>query len=245
MEKNNNNFYYILAIIFLVVLMCTREHKYTKVLSNFKTTQKALEDTIKVTKNELGQSVGTTSVIQTSNPEDFLLLASKDSTIQKLQKLVKDNKKKLKGQGIAAVINSEGTIDITVPTVIDSTNKSSPIYKSEYKLRDKIDTTKVWAWGTTVARKDSTQVLLKYREEADLLIGEEKTGLLGLGKSKPFARITFKNPYNEVKEMKIYQKDLPKTKKFGIGPTISYGIGSGFEPQLFIGIGVSWDIIRL
>ena len=44
--------------------------------------------------------------------------------------------------------------------------------------------------------------------------------------------------------MKIYQKGLPRAKRFGIGPTISYGIGSGFEPQIFIGIGINWDLIR-
>jgi len=95
-----------------------------------------------------------------------------------------------------------------------------------------------------VTKKDSTQLTLKYREEVDLLIGEEKTGFLGLGKSKPFARITFKNPYSEVKDMKVYQTSLPKQKRFGIGPTISYGVGSGFEPQVFIGIGVNWNLIR-
>jgi hypothetical protein len=231
-------------IITLVTILCIREYYHQETISNMKTTKEALEDTIKVTRNKLGQSVGTSSVIQTSNPKDFLELTSRDTTIIKLQKLVKEYKSKLKGQGVAAIINSEGTIAVTVPTVVDSTDNVSPIYTSEYKLRDSLDTNKIWAWGNTIARKDSTKVFLKYKEEAELLIGVEKTGFLGLGKAKPFAQITFKNPYNEVKEMKIYQKDSPATKRFGIGPTVSYGLGSDSKPQVFIGIGLSWNIIR-
>lgn len=235
---------YQVVIIGLIISLVTSQCSHQKELTDFKTTQKALEDTIKVTRNKLGQSVGTTSVIQTSNPKDFLELASRDTTIIKLQKLVKEYKSKLKGQGVAAILNSEGTVNVTVPTVVDSTDKAFPVYTSNYKLRDSLDTSKVWVWGNTIAKKDSTQVFMKFKEEVELLLGEEKAGFLGLGRGKPFAQITFKNPYNEVKEMKVYQTKAPNKKRFGIGPNISYGIGEGFAPQIFIGIGVNWDVIQ-
>jgi hypothetical protein len=45
----------------------------------------------------------------------------------------------------------------------------------------------------------------------DLVIGREKTGFLGLGKT--FVEATLHNPYSEVKVLRTYQTQLPKTKK--------------------------------
>lgn len=238
-----DNIFGLIIIAGLGFLLITQQCSHNREITNFEENQKAFEDTIKVTRNKLGQSVGKTSVIETSKTKDFLALASKDITIQKLQEAVKTYKNKLKGQGVVVIANTEATVDVTVPTVIDSTNKSSPVYTANFKLKDSLDKKKIWIWGNTIAKKDSTQISLKYREEVELLIGEESTGFLGLGKAKSFAQITFKNPYNEVKDMKVYQKESPKKKHWHIGPTAGYGITSDGTSQIFIGAGVMWTPI--
>lgn len=240
---NSKNIVWIIIVISLLLLLVTQQCSHNREITNFEENQKAFEDTIKVTRNKLGQSVGKISVIETNRTKDFLALATKDSTIQKLQQIVKTYKSKLKGQGVVVIANTEATVNVTAPTVIDSTDKTSPIYTSNFKLKDSLDTNKVWVWGNTIAKKDSTQISLKYREEVELLIGEESTGFLGWGKAKSFAQITFKNPYSEVKDMKVYQKESPKKKYWHIGPTAGYGITSEGKSQIFIGVGVMFTPI--
>jgi len=238
-----DNIFGLIIIAGLGFLLITQQCSHNREIVSFEKNQKAFEDTIKVTRNKLGQSVGKISIIETNRTKDFLALATKDSTIQKLQQVVKTYKSKLKGQGVVVIANTEATVSVTAPTVIDSTNKTSPIYTSSFKLRDSLDKKKVWVYGSTIAKKDSTQISLKYREEVELLIGEESTGFLGWGKAKSFGQITFKNPYSEVKEMKIYQKESPKKKYWHIGPTAGYGITSDGTSQIFLGVGVMWTPI--
>jgi hypothetical protein len=44
------------------------------------------------------------------------------------------------------------------------------------------------------------------------MVVEKKTGFLGLGKGKTFVEATLHNPYSEVKVLRTYQTQLPKTK---------------------------------
>lgn len=39
-------------------------------------------------------------------------------------------------------------------------------------------------------------------------------------------------------------KDLKKYKRFGVGPNISIGVGTALKPEIFIGIGIQYNIFR-
>jgi len=110
-------------------------------------------------------------------------------------------------------------------------------YKSDFNIKN-------WVWGTVSASKDSTKVNVKFKEQIDVVIGTEKTGFLGLGKGKSFAEVTLHNPFNTVSTLRAYSTKPAPIKKFGIGPVAAYGVGPGFVPGVFIGIGVNWNIIK-
>ncbi|ALN97148.1 hypothetical protein BOX09_gp37 [Flavobacterium phage Fpv1] len=201
----------------------------------------SLKDSLTTYKTKDGLNAAKISVFEADKEKDFISLATKDTTIQKLQKLVESNKSKIHRQGSISIINTETNVGTTVATkVIDSIlpldSIKSPVYTSNFNLKG-------WIKGSTIATKDSTSIKLTYKEELNLIIGKEKTGFLGLGKGKTFADVVLLNPYSEVKQMRVYSTKEPATKRITIGPGVYYGIGNSFQPQVFIGIGVTWKLI--
>ena len=141
----------------------------------------------------------------------------------------------------ATIINSEGTIQIvtrTEPVDSLSTSTSGITYNSKFDLNG-------WVWGNVSANKDSTSISLKYKDKFDIVLGEEKQGFLGMGKAKPFAEITSHNPYTSIKTFRTYEVESKRVKKIGIGPGVYYGVGTGFVPQVFVGIGIQLNLIRI
>lgn len=173
----------------------------------------------------------------TSDNIAFLLEGEhKDSTIQKLTRLVDKYKKDIKKQGSITIIHTEGEVEGSSITVVDTT-KQEVKYTSDFNFKG-------WVWGSTIATKDSTHISFKYKDEFNIVVGEEKTGFLGLGKSKPYSLITSKSPYTTVKEQKTYQTTLPPPKKFGVGFIAGYTLGPQFTIAPSVGVGVSYNFIR-
>jgi hypothetical protein len=211
-------------------------------LEDVSQTNLALKDTLIKRKTKDGLNVAKIAVLESYSTKYLLDLATKDSTIVKLQSLVKKYKKNIKKQGSVTVIGTEAKIDTLVPTkVLDSTttvdNIIYPIYEAKFNLKG-------WVWGKVKASSDSTSVSIKFREEINAIIGQEKTGFLGLGKKKTFVEVILHNPYNEVKSLRTYLTKAPPRSKFIFGPTLSYGIGPGGTPGVFLGIGVTIPLIR-
>lgn len=234
------------AILLVLYLLrgCEAEHK----LAQAETMNKALGDSLKTWKDKEGNFKAKISVLESEKTEAFLKLHTSDSTVLRLQDLVSKYKKQLNKKGSATIISTDADINLTEPTIvyIDSTKPCEPIYESKFEIMGtgKYKDTK-WVWGIINASKDSTTVGMRFHEEIDVVLGEEKTGFLGLGKPRPFAEVTLHNPFNKVSTLKSFNVTPPKPKRFGIGPTLSYGVGSGFVPQVFVGIGVNWNLIRL
>lgn len=216
-------------------------------LTQAETMNKALGDSLKTWKDKEGNFKAKISVLESEKTEAFLKLHTSDSTVLRLQDLVSKYKKQLDKKGSATIISTDADIDLTEPTIvyIDSTKPCEPIYESKFEIMGtgKYKDTK-WVWGIINASKDSTTIGMRFHEEIDVIIGEEKTGFLGLGKPRPFAEVTLHNPFNKVTTLKTYSKSTITPKRFGVGPTLSYGIGSGFTPQVFIGVGVNWNLIK-
>jgi hypothetical protein len=229
-----------IIILALVVLLSVRECQFSRDFSTESNIQLALKDSLKIIRNSQGQSVGKTTVIEVDNSEQLLSLASKDKTILKLQTLVAKYKKELKKPGnVAIVATTEAVVDISVSKSIQIIDDKGNISYEPvpFNLKD-------WVWGTVTTKKDSVNISLKYKEEINFVLGQEKTGFLGLGKTKTFAEITFKNPYNEVKDMKVYQVKEKSKNYWHIGPNISYGISSQGKRDIFAGIGIMWTPIN-
>lgn len=201
----------------------------------------SLKDSLTTYKTKDGLNAAKISIFEADKEKDFISLAIKDTTIQKLQKLVENNKSKIHKQGSISIINTETNVSTTVATkvkdsILPSDSIKSPVYASNFNLKG-------WIKGNTIATKDSTTINLTYKEELNLIIGKEKTGFLGLGKSKSFADVVLLNPYSEVKQMRVYSSKEPAAKRIVVGPGIYYGIGSNFQITPFIGIGITWKLI--
>lgn len=230
----------IISLALLVVVVWGYYEKNGKLKQTLQTKQ-ALEDTLVVWKNKEGLSKGKIPVIESGNIEAFTKMASKDSTITRLQALVEANKSKLRKQGSATVISIETKIDTTTKTVVDNNakvipNGDSPIYTSKIKNK--------WLTSEIISARGSTKLSVSFKNDMDIVIRREKTGFLGLGKGKTFTEATLHNPYSEIKVLRTYQTQLPREKKIHIGPTLIYGIGQNFNPGVYIGVGATWGVIN-
>lgn len=245
-EKVRPVLFIVLAIIVILSLIrgCNAEAK----LAQTETLNKALGDSLVTWRDKEGNFKANITLLEYQNADYFTKWNTADSTVIELQALVTKYKKQLGKKGSATIITTDAEIDITEPTVVvrDTTKPCDPVYLSDFEIMGtgKYKDTR-WVWGVVTATKDSTQVGLRFHEEIDVVLGQEKTGFLGLGKPRPFAEVTLHNPFNKVSTLRSFNVTPPPAKKFGIGPTISYGIGSGFVPQVFVGIGVNWSIIKL
>jgi hypothetical protein len=235
----------IVAICLVVYLWKSCEA--SKKLAETQTMNSAMNDSIKTWKDKEGNFKAQIALIQTEKTKYFTEWATSDSTVIALQKLVKQYEKKLSKGGSATIIHTDADIHLSEPTVVtrDSVAPCDPTYTSNFEEygTGKYKKTK-WIWGVVQANKDSVAVGLRFHEEIDVVLGEEKTGFLGLGKAKPFAEVTLHNPFNKVSVLKSYSTTSLPAKRFGIGPVAAYGLGSGVIPQFFVGIGVSWSPIR-
>ena len=235
-----------LAIVAILAMWrgCEAEAK----LAEVETMNKALGDSLTTWRDKEDNFKANITLLESEKADYFTKWNTADANVIKLQALVTKYKKQLGKKGSATVITTDAEIDITEPTVVyrDTSKPCDPVYKTNFEIMGsgKYEKTR-WVWGEVIATKDSTIVGMRFHEEIDVVLGEEKTGFLGLGKSRPFAEVTLHNPFNKVSTLKSFNVTPPKPKKFGIGPTLSYGVGSGFVPQVFIGIGVNYNIIRL
>lgn len=234
----------ILLCIFLMFKSCGAEAR----LAEVETMNKALGDTLVTWKDKEGNFKAKITLLESSQTESFTKLKSADSTIVELQSLVIKYKKQLAHKGSATIIHTDAEINLQEPTIVyrDSTKPYDPTYKSNFEIMGtgKYEKTK-WVWGVVTATKDSTQVGMRFHEEIDVVIGQEKTGFLGMGKPKAFAEVTLHNPFNKVTTLRSYSTTPLPPKKFGIGPVCAYGVGPGFVPGVFVGIGVNYSILRL
>lgn len=173
----------------------------------------------------------------TSDNLSFILESEhKDSSINRLKEEIKKYKSQIKKQGSITIVDTQGEASGTVVTTVDTT-KNRIEFTSDFNFKG-------WVWGSTIANKDSTQITIKYKDRFTVVVGEEKTGFLGLGKKKPFSIITSENPYTEIKEQKTYQTTLPSTKKFGVGVIAGFTVGPNFIISPSVGVGASYNFIR-
>lgn len=231
----------ILGVIIIALLLikgCNAE----KQLASNETMNTALKDSVKTWKTKEGKFKASISLLQNQNSKYFTNWTSSDTTVAKLQKLVKQYENKIKHSGSVTTIGTDAKIDIVAPSQVTS---FTTIHDTVYANYTSDFNIKGWVWGKVSASKDSTVIGMRFKEEIDVVIGTEKTGFLGLGKGKPFAEVTLHNPFNAVSTLRAYSNKPLPNKKFGIGPVVAYGIGPGFVPGVFVGIGVNWNIIKL
>lgn len=178
----------------------------------------AAQDTLKITRNELGQQVASIQVLQTTNKKQFLDLKTNDSTIIALQQLVK----KTKNLQSAIVVVNHTSNSISGNTVVtnsgDSIIKDSLVYVyPEYSF------SRVTEWDSVniISNKNTTKLDYKIFNEYDITVSYKKKGLF---KGKiPIIDMTNKNPYTETVALRAYQIQCDCKR----GQFFAAGIGVG------------------
>jgi hypothetical protein len=234
----------VLLCIFLLFKSCNAETR----LAEAETMNEALGDSLVTWRDKEGNFKANITLLEYQSADYFTKWNTADSTVIELQALVTKYKKQLGKKGSATIITTDAEIDITEVTVVerDTAKPCDPVYKTTFEIMGtgKFKKTK-WVWGEVTATKDSTQVGMRFHEEIDVVLGQEKTGFLGMGKPKAFAEVTLHNPFNKVSVLRSYSTTPLPPKRFGIGPTVSYGVGPGFVPGVFVGVGVNYSVLRL
>ena len=230
----------IIVLSFFIVRSCNQD----KIISEKTNLISSLNDTIKIWKDKNGISHSKTEVIKTSSVNDFLKQNVKDEETKELQNTVKKDKNRLGKQGSVTKFNGIIEFEKEIPTLRDTIYIpkdglviKKPVYNSSFDMDG-------WVVGSIKASEDSTKINLKVKNDYTVIIGEEKTGFLGLGKRKPFVEVTNKNPYSETTSLKTYQVENYKIKRFGIGPNISYSLGANGQLYPTFGIGLQYNVIR-
>lgn len=238
-----------LVLITFVILLLLSVRQCSKYQNNYNQTNNLLssiEDTLVTYKGRDGLNKSIISVLETDNIKSFTELKTKDSEIIALQSLVKQYSKQLKKPGSSATrftsVTNISKKDIgTVNTTLTPENTVSDSIFIHYNLSLKDDNGFEWVYGSAIA--DNKYLLLDQTivNEYSVIIGEESQGWFK--QSKPFVEVTNHNPFSETTSLRTYKvKDKPK-KKFNVGPGVYYGVGNNFQFQVFIGVGLQYNIL--
>lgn len=226
------------SIIFgiMIILMISYYNKHNSFMELEELNLRVM-DSLVISKNSNGEFEALIRTIETENTKTFYELQSKDSIIIDLQKEVKKNKKYLKNRGSVTNISSNTNIGIKTESEVIKASDSSFVYKSAFNLDG-------WVYGLVTAGKDSTEIHLKVKNDYTVVLGQEKTGFLNLGKGKSFVKITNKNPYSEVKSLRTYQVSPPKVKRMGVGPFLGATLSKDLSINPVIGVGINYQLIQ-
>lgn len=233
-----------IAVIVALILLLLFSLQQCQVKKNFLAEKEALleaaNDSLKIWKDKQGVEHAEKKILETSNVESFLNLKTKDKDILRLQEEVSKYKNKLGKSGSVSVIKGE--------TVID-TFYTQPIIKYKNDLFYKDSIKNKWVNWVYEVVKDSTKNVndikfnLKLNYEYAVINKEKSAGWF----KKPiyYSEIVNYNPYSKTLSLTTYKVTNEfKSKKWSIGPTISWGISSQFTMQPSIGIGLNYSLIR-
>lgn len=194
------------VIVLLSVKTCNQSYKIKEQTSLIS----SLNDTVTIWKDKDSLSHSKIQAITTERVKDFLNIQNLQGENKKLQEEVKKYKGKIKNGGSVTNTVTKVETRVITNTVIDTVykdNKLYPVYSGTFNKQG-------WVTGKVTADPDSITIdPLKVKIEQTYVIGQDKTGFLGLGKPKPFIEVINKNPYAETTELKTYQVTSPKPKR--------------------------------
>lgn len=173
----------------------------------------ASQDSLHKSRNSLGQEETKTKLLYGTISDFKKLDSSKDSTIQKLLKLV--NKKTISAT-VLSTSTSSSTASATNVIPADTVRKDSLIYiYPEYKFKSADTIKNKWEELYVRATKDSIHTYYKVFNEFDITQRFEKQKVKGklFKQNIPMVDVINKNPKTETRELKSFAVQPPKQKK--------------------------------
>jgi len=190
--------------------------------------------------NSNGKLVQKVQAIEYKNRKElkkFLQARFMDSsTIQLLQVKVSEYKKLLTKAGNSVVVFKDKVVlDTFVNTIVntrlDTIIDVDTVYKQyvdySFEFVDK------WISFNASVNTDTSKFTLDINNEYSLFVNNKKG----------YVEIENLNPYGKVEDIKMYSNKL-KRKKFGLGVHLGYGLNSEFKLLPYLGVGLSYNIIK-
>jgi hypothetical protein len=227
--KNLSNL--IIPTLLVLMLFSLKQcHNSKQDLQDLVNLNLALQDTLRVVVNKDSSKSAFISVIQAENGMYMQSLQSKDVSIQRLQKLLKEKP----NSSMATIVDVEGQVHDTVYTnVTDS---------SLLDTTRTIDFVNQWYYAKVISKPSITTLDLVFKEEYDITINSEFNGLFK--PRKEFIEVKSKNPFVIFKNVKSYVK-TESSKRYSIGPFVGYGINlQNFNPAFVVGLGINYSLIK-
>lgn len=214
----------VLTVVILGVICVKSCHR----IKNDEQNLYALSDTLVTYRNKDSSQTAKIASFQADKLSDLLKIKSSDSSVKRLQSLIRSNPK---ASSAIVVSTSTGINTTTVNTItrydtVD--NKVYPVYESHIQLQK-------WITGTSIATKDSTHLDLRIENDYDVVIKKES--------GKLNAYVINHNPYTTTTMLRAATLSAPAQKRFGIGPSAGVTYYNG-KIHPYIGIGVNFNIIK-
>jgi hypothetical protein len=184
----------------------------------------AVNDSLHITRNKMGEQVASIQIIRTENKKQFLELHSKDSIIIALQGIVR----RTKNIQSAIIFNASTGSSVNGSTVVhsrDTIRTDSVVYVyPEYSLARHTK----WDSVSVRSNKDSTHLEYKIFNNFEITTSYKRSGLFK-GKT-PVIDITNKNPYTETVALRAYEVKCDCKRM----PFFVAGLGIGLAPSIFL-----------
>lgn len=221
------DFIYIFVIVVLGVVLF---QSTCNNISNKKLSEQnieALNDRVEYYVNELGYEVAEKKALQGSKKELLSIIDSKAKENEQLIIAIEG----FKNTTTATKIITETRIDTFEILLTDTVPIEFSIPFEKYSKHFTISG--VISPSTIVFNK------IVIPNEQSIVIGNKR---LGLFKEEYRAEVTNSNPLIRVKEIESYNFKVPR-KRFGIGIVGGYGFNTNLDNGLFIGVGLSYNIL--
>ena len=225
----------IVTIIILSITTCNSSQRAGIAENNLL----ALNDTVTYYKDREGRTVAQKRVLEVNNKVLMQLNSDKDSMLGILQKLVKENKNTTSASVISITTGDKGSgVTVVRDTIVYDSIKMVYEYPTYYYSFGG-----EYLTGDIEMSEDTTKWDIKFNNYVTVSHEYKKNGLF---KPKyPVVKVTSLNPYSSVTDIASYTVPAKKDFRIGIGPMIGYGISiPDFKPQGFIGVGVTYSVIK-
>jgi hypothetical protein len=226
----------LIAALFLIVT-CNSEQKVNFTKKQWKLYKTLLEDSLVQFKDKNGTLSSKVRVMEVINANQILELNSNKQTVIRLQ----DELKQYKG-GVtnSTAFTGQTKFDTIIKTEIkyvydtlfqDGDTILIPLQKYAVHHNDR------WIGVNFDSDSSNTKISIQVENEYSVSLVKNK--------KKYEAIVKNYNPYSSISEISaVSLQGLPRTKRFGIGLQIGYGINSSFKIQPYLGVGMSYNVVR-
>jgi|688.fasta_scaffold06053_8 hypothetical protein len=222
----------IVVLIFIIAFInrCKQDTSL-KTIQELKLQNQLLTDTVVHFKDANGKQSSKIRVLEVTNMNQIKNLDSQKNLVTLLQSEVALYKKKLQSSvGITTITEFDTIFKTDSFHLVTNSKDTISIQSFHFKHSD--------SWIKINIKGDSlnTQFSVKVDNQYSVSIVKAKKGFDAIVKNS--------NPYSTTTEILATKLSLPKPKKFGIGLVVGYGITFPLKPSPFIGVGLSYNIIR-